>query len=157
MDKALYHLKDTCPAIYTVDNLDSDLAAMTLIRSLPDNYRGFVSSLILLDSEQIDYPTIKEAFALEESTHGSSTGNNADVVAAAAAAFAPTLSTSSTLVSCLFCSRNFHTLENCHKFKAASETAKEEVKSFQRSNNKKGKYKRPQRVQAHQKKFKDLF
>ncbi|KZS87410.1 hypothetical protein SISNIDRAFT_419599, partial [Sistotremastrum niveocremeum HHB9708] len=65
VEDALNSCKDTRPQFYTLDDLDSDLAAMTLIRALPPSeFQPFTSSLSLLP--QIDYLTVKEAILLEE-------------------------------------------------------------------------------------------
>lgn len=51
-------------AIFSINDLDEDLMCMAMIRSLPAEYRSFVSSLVLLP--QFDFKMLKEAFILEE-------------------------------------------------------------------------------------------
>src|SRR5665213_288005 len=49
---------------FTIDELDEDLKSMAMIRSLPSEYKTFVSSLVLLP--QFDFKTLKEAFILQQ-------------------------------------------------------------------------------------------
>src|ERR1700754_2064924 len=64
VEKAMQEIKQTRPKSFTIDDLDSDLMCMALTRSLPSQYSNFISSLILLP--QFDFPTLKEAFSLQE-------------------------------------------------------------------------------------------
>ncbi|KAG6821745.1 hypothetical protein H0H92_001092, partial [Tricholoma furcatifolium] len=47
-----------------MDQLDNELVSMALIRSLPEEYSSFVSSLLLLES--LDKATIHQAFVRED-------------------------------------------------------------------------------------------
>ncbi|KAJ3858531.1 hypothetical protein EV359DRAFT_18620, partial [Lentinula novae-zelandiae] len=49
---------------YSLDDLDSELESMALIRSLPSNYNNFVSSLLILDT--VDIEKLRSAFQNEE-------------------------------------------------------------------------------------------
>ena len=57
-------VKDLRPLAFTLDDLDSELGSMVLIRSLPEDYRSFISTIMLLP--QFDYATVKDAFVMEE-------------------------------------------------------------------------------------------
>jgi hypothetical protein len=65
-DKASQDIKALRPPQFTLQNLDEELLCMALIRVLPAEYNGFVSSLLLLDSLDVD--KLKSAFQNEE-TH----------------------------------------------------------------------------------------
>ena len=49
MDDALHRIRDLQSSAFTLDKLDDELGPMALIRTLPDNYNLFVSSLLLKD------------------------------------------------------------------------------------------------------------
>jgi len=58
VDQAMQQVKDLRPPTFQLDDLDGELASMSLIRSLPDDYRPFISSLMLL--QQFDYTAVKD-------------------------------------------------------------------------------------------------
>ena len=64
-DKALQDIKALRPTSFTLDQLDQELLSMTLIRALPTEYNNFASSLLLLDS--LDLNKLQSAFQNEES------------------------------------------------------------------------------------------
>jgi hypothetical protein len=49
MDNTLHRIHDLRSNNVTLDKLDDKLGSMMLIRALPDDYNGFVSSLLLKD------------------------------------------------------------------------------------------------------------
>jgi hypothetical protein len=49
VDDAIHRISDLRPDKFTLDKLDDELASMTLICALPDDYNAFVSSLLLQD------------------------------------------------------------------------------------------------------------
>ena len=53
-DKAMQDIKALRPDKFTLDDLDKELLSMTLIHALPTEYNNFASSLLLLDSLDID-------------------------------------------------------------------------------------------------------
>jgi hypothetical protein len=65
VDTAINHIQDLRPKDFTLSNLDDELASMTLIRALPDEFSAFASSLLLLD--KLEKSTIHQAFLTEES------------------------------------------------------------------------------------------
>src|SRR3984885_6199913 len=64
VDAAIQHIKNLCPKNFTLDNLDDELLCMAMIRSLPEDYSHFVSSLML--SDKLDKSIITQAFHTEE-------------------------------------------------------------------------------------------
>jgi hypothetical protein len=64
-DKALQDIKALRPSNFTLDMLDKELLCMILIQALPEDYNNFASSLLLLDSFDID--KLQYAFQNEES------------------------------------------------------------------------------------------
>ena len=73
-------MKDTRPDQFTIDQLDSDLACMALIRALPAAEYGSFRSLLLLQSE-VTLSSLMESCRLEE-LNRSSTGSSATAFAA---------------------------------------------------------------------------
>jgi len=63
-DRAMQDIKALRPTTFTLANLDEELLAMTLIRALSTEYSHFASSLLLLDS--LDLNKLKSAFQSEE-------------------------------------------------------------------------------------------
>ena len=63
-DKALQDIKALRPTNFSLEALDNELLCMTLIRALPAEYNNFASSLLLLDS--LDLDKLKSAFQSEE-------------------------------------------------------------------------------------------
>jgi hypothetical protein len=61
---AVQQVKARCPSAFTIDDLDGELGTMALLCALPEDFRSFTSSLMLLP--QLDYPTVKDAVFLEE-------------------------------------------------------------------------------------------
>lgn len=115
VDTAICHIKDLRPASFDIDALDSELASMALIRALPDEYSGFVSSLLLLD--KLDKATIQQAFVTEE-TQRRRRANDASASAIAMAA---------ALVKaiCDFCGKPGHDQSKCFAYQRAQKQAKE--------------------------------
>jgi hypothetical protein len=67
IDDAMNKVQDLHPTKFTIDDMDGELAAMALIRVLPDDYSAFKSALKLLP--KFDYVTVKEAMILEQQNH----------------------------------------------------------------------------------------
>ena len=72
-DKALQDIQALRPSTFTLQDLDNELLSMALIRALPSQYDNFVSSLLLLDSFEID--KLKSAFQNEETQRTSRHGD----------------------------------------------------------------------------------
>ena len=107
VEKAMQEIKQTRPKAFTIDDLDSDLMCMALTRSLPSQYSNFISSLILLP--QFDFPTLKEAFSLQEENDKAQERQHTIVAAAqlATASSKPSKSSKvpSTRPKCDFCGK----------------------------------------------------
>ena len=67
VEEQLQQVKGSCPTDLTVPKLLEELAMMTLIRSLPDEFSNFKSALLLVPGS-LDFKTVKEAFLQEERT-----------------------------------------------------------------------------------------
>ena len=65
VEKAMHTIKDLRPSEFTLDELDDDLAAMALIRSLPPV--SFRSPLLLLPSISMSVHVLKDVLQAEES------------------------------------------------------------------------------------------
>ena len=57
IDAAMIKVKNLCLGTSTLDDLDKELASMTMIRALPESYAYFASSLQLLD--KLDKDTLQ--------------------------------------------------------------------------------------------------
>jgi len=64
VDDAVHRIRGLRPIGFTLDKLDDELASMTLIQALPDDYNSFVSSLLLKDD--LDKMTVQNAFVRED-------------------------------------------------------------------------------------------
>ncbi len=64
VDTAIHRIQDLRPKDFTLSNLDDELASMTLIRSLTEEYSAFASFLLLMD--KLEKATIQQAFVTEE-------------------------------------------------------------------------------------------
>ena len=64
IDLSMQQIQDLRPVGFTLKDLDDELHSMTLIRSLPDEYKSLSHSLMLLDD--LNKNTIREAFLAEE-------------------------------------------------------------------------------------------
>ena len=97
--------------------LDKELLAMSLIRALPAEYNTFASSLLLLDSLDVD--KLKSAFVNEESQR------LARNVSSSSSSLA--MHTSSPL-NCTFCGGTSHAEKDCFSKQKASNEAKRQLK-----------------------------
>ncbi|KAE9384866.1 hypothetical protein BT96DRAFT_750123, partial [Gymnopus androsaceus JB14] len=64
VSESIAAIKALCPETYSLDDLDKELEAMALIRSLPPDYNSFMSSLLLLDT--LDLTKLRAAFQTEQ-------------------------------------------------------------------------------------------
>ena len=67
VEDTLQKLRSSRSETLTIDDFESQLAAMVLIRALPEEFTSFKSSLLLLDSS-ISLKSVKEAFLQEART-----------------------------------------------------------------------------------------
>ena len=130
-DKAMQDIKALRPSGFTLNDLDKELLSMTLIRALPSEFDNFASSLLLLNS--LDLDKLKSAFQNEESQRLSRNSTSAPTLA--------TVAQPTTSASCFFCGRKGHFESTCHLKQQASKEAKEKV---QQSQDKKKSWKRRQ-------------
>src|SRR5271156_468840 len=94
-DKAMQDIKSLRPSGFSLTDLDKELLCMTLIRALPSEYNNFASSLLLLDS--LDLDKLKSAFQTEESQRLARSISTTPSLAQAAQ--------SSSSATCFFCGR----------------------------------------------------
>lgn len=118
-DKALQDIKALCPPSFTIEQLDEELVCMSLIRSLPDDYNNFVSSLMLLDSLSLD--KLQSAFHNKETQRASR--NSAPTTSLAHKAYVPPSAASNSLC-CTFCDYNGHDEASCYAKQRAMVDAK---------------------------------
>ena len=64
VDDSVHRIRNLRSTGFTLDQLDDELASMTLIRALPDDYNAFVSSLLLKDD--LDKIAVQNAFVCED-------------------------------------------------------------------------------------------
>ena len=119
-DKALQDIKSLRSSNFTLNQLDNELECMALIRALPAEYNTFVSSLLLLDS--LDLDKLKSAFQNEESQ---CLARNV-TASSPSLAMSSTNSSSTTRPSCYFCG-GLHFERDCNKKRKASEAAKQQL------------------------------
>jgi hypothetical protein len=95
VDDAVKLIQDLRPKDFTLALLDKELAALTLIKALPEEYSGFTSSLMLLD--KLNKETVHQAF-LSEDAHRRRRAGDAPASALAASAIS-----SAIAAICDFC------------------------------------------------------
>jgi hypothetical protein len=123
VDQAIHSIKDLCPTHFTLDDLDNELASMSLIRALPsDEYGSFTSSLLLLD--KLDKTTIHQAFVTEEMQHRYARGTSSQALAT---------TTPSKPISCDFCGRHAHTIQECWTYQRVQKHAQEKAKKLKKA------------------------
>ena len=113
-DKALQDIKALHPPEFTINDLDKELLSMTLICALPTEFNNFASSLLLLDS--LDLDKLKSAFQNEESQR------------LARNVTSPTLALQSSTQHCTFCGGSTHCEKDCYARQKASTEAQEKRK-----------------------------
>ena len=64
VDDSVHRIRDLRSPGFTLDQLDDELASMTLIRALPDDYNAFVSSLLLKNN--LDKIAVQNTFVRED-------------------------------------------------------------------------------------------
>ena len=129
-DKAMQDIKALRPSGFTLDNLDKELLCMTLIRALPAEFNNFASSLLLLDS--LDLDKLKSAFQNEESQRLARNVTSTSSLA---------LQAMQTTKTCFFCGRPGHIEPDCNDKKKASADAKAKAKQGKFQGQGKGKRK----------------
>ena len=94
---------------FTLDKLDDELASMTLIRALPDDYNSFVLSLLLKDD--LDKMTVQNVFVREDNQRRRCQDNSPAVGSALVA----------TPCICTFCGYSGHSQDACRQYTCAKD------------------------------------
>jgi hypothetical protein len=124
VDDSIHRIRDLRSTGFTLDQLDDELASMTLIRALPDDYNAFVSSLLLKDD--LDNISVQNVFVREDN-QGKRRQDDSPTVGSALAA-------SST--SCTFCGFTGHSQDVCRQYaRAKDQFLKNRTKGKNKSTN----------------------
>ena len=115
IDAAMIKVKNLCPTSFSIDELDKELAAMTMIRALPASYAHFASSLQLLD--KLDKDTLQSAFVNEEALRSRSTAPGSTSMVSTSMP-APANATPYE-----FCTIPGHTIASCRRFQRERDRA----------------------------------
>jgi hypothetical protein len=135
-DEALQDIKAPRPSNFTLDMLDKELLCMTLIQAPPEDYNNFASSLLLLDSFDID--KLQYAFQNEESCLARNVSGTSHALHTMAS------------FACFFCGGP-HMENDCPRKKKASEEAKkQEAAEKGKEANKSFKRKQKAKQKAHE-------
>jgi hypothetical protein len=116
IDSAMRTIQNLRPQGFTLDKLDEELTSMAMIRSLPDDYASFVSSLLVMD--KLEKSTIQQAFHTEETQRRRRAETESSDKALS------TVPQPSTNLHCDFCDRDGHILSKCYKYLKAQKDAK---------------------------------
>ena len=111
IDVSMQNIQDLRPVSFTLKDLDDELHSMTLIRSLPDEYKSLSQSLMLLDD--LNKTTIREAFLAEETNSRKRGEQHTSDLALFSS------NTSTTKQECDFCGLEGHTSLECRKLVSA--------------------------------------
>lgn len=106
IDQAMLDIKNIRPPKFTIDDLDSELCAMSMICALPAEYATLRSTLLLHDN--LDKDIIREAFQTEEINRRSDPASLAALAANS---------------TCFFCSKPGHLQVDCGLYKSAKAQA----------------------------------
>jgi hypothetical protein len=127
MDEAMIKIKNLHPAEeYTLEKLDEELLSMAMLRSLPEDYKSLVSTLLLND--KLDRDTVIQAFHTEEIQR--TRRSSPDVLESAnkAGTFRkPEKRSGPPYPPCFFCGKMGHSMKKCHQFLASKQQAQANV------------------------------
>jgi len=112
VDNAVHRIRNLQSIGFTLDKLNDELASMTLIRALPDNYNLFVSSLLLKDD--LAKITMQNAFVCENNQRRRRQ-DESPAVRSALVAFP------SSFTNCGFCGYSGHTQDACRQYAQAKD------------------------------------
>jgi len=118
IDSAMRTIQNLRPQGFTLDKLDEELASMAMIRSLPDDYSSFVSSLLLMD--KLEKSAIHQAFHTEETQRR----RRAEIEQISSDKALSTVPQTSTTLHCDFCDKPGHIIAKCYKYIKAQKDAK---------------------------------
>jgi len=109
VDDAVHRIRNLQSIGFTLDKLDDELASMTLIQALPDDYNLFVSSLLLKDN--LDKMTVQNAFVREDNQCRRRQDDSPAVGSALVA----------TPCICTFCGYSGHSQDACRQYARAKD------------------------------------
>ncbi|KAH7918089.1 hypothetical protein BV22DRAFT_1025182, partial [Leucogyrophana mollusca] len=121
---------------YTLADLDAELVCMTMIRSLPEEYDHFASSLMLLKS--LDKQELKSAFLAEETQRRRHADGPGALSSDSALATGSGQCRCGPNVTCFFCERPGHCTHKCRTMQRHKDSHKAQMaeeRSKQRSKN----------------------
>jgi len=110
VDDAIHRIRDLRSIGFTLDKLDDELASMTLIRALPDDY-SFVLSLLLKDD--LDKMTVQSAFQTFVRITSRRRRQDDSPAAGSALIAAPCI--------CTFCGYSGHSQDACRQYARAKD------------------------------------
>jgi hypothetical protein len=119
VDKVCARVRNLRPKVYTLAMLDDELAALTLLRALPESDSVWTSSLMM--NSAITYSDVKTHFASQQSLQTTRAMETANKIVP------KTPSPSSGDVTCAFCDTSGHKQENCYRYISAQKEAKEKA------------------------------
>ena len=126
VDQAMLKIKELRPSDatnpFTIDNLDDELVCMTLVRSLPQEYSHFTSSLLLLSS--MDKETLKSAFIAEDMNRQPRADAATPSGDSALATTSPRSCGCPTTSPCDFCDKPGHCEHMCYARQRAKDSHK---------------------------------
>lgn len=146
IDQAMITVQNLRPATFTLAELDEELVCMTMVRSLPEQYKYLATTLQLAD--KLKKSTLQQAFITEDLNQRRHTPSSGPLVNALAAN-APALSPASASAICDFCSLPGHLTINCYRYKTAQVAATKEAQE-KRSTRRGGGRGRAQKANAAQ-------
>ena len=117
VDKVCAKVQSLRPGDYTLAMLDDELAALTLLRALPESDSVWTSSLMM--NTTVKYSDVKTHFASQESLQTARAGEAAHKIVSR------TPSIPSGDVNCTFCGYKSHTQETCSFYRVAQKQAKD--------------------------------
>ena len=109
VDNAIHRIRDLRSIGFTLDKLDDELASMTLIRALPDDYNSFVSSLLLKDD--LDKTAVRNVFIREDNQRRRRLDESPAVGNALA----------TLALICAFCGNSGHSQDVCRQYARAKD------------------------------------
>lgn len=125
---------------FDLAELDDELACMTMLHALPEEFHHLSTSLQLAD--KLNKATLLQAFITEDINQKCKVESGSFPVASA-------LSAAVSAVVCAFCSLPGHSIDSCYRFREAKAAASKEAQE-KRQKRQEGDRKRPQKAHAAQ-------
>lgn len=125
-EQVLSDMKSLRPTSFTIDDLDSELVAMSLLDALPDSYDPLIKALMV--SDDLSLEKIKSSLQNEETSQLIASDNNStSTLALRASGTSNSSSTPSQSLICSFCGKSNHAEDVCYAKRDASKLAKEQA------------------------------